>query len=833
MPDRHNYYTNLARRLKPLMLSALANNPWAAAFILNKIILLPSGTGDPSVYPKTGAGLTSAISASSSGDAIYIPPGTLTASSWTNKSGVTIRGYGDRTVLSGNVTNAGQIMNCKLLGNHTNTGTLADCLLSNEGVGGVVLTQSAGITMHSLIDNYDSGGADAASITGGQLGYVIQSKQNAGADGVLVNGDANTKIYHSRFIGQNFGLQVETAGEVTNCFAVGGTSGALRHTTGTCVVSNSFFLADSSIGGAVGVVLTAGNITIRDCGWSSITGDSFITYGRGDRGSYSVEDFHATDIEAAVLTRHLPQPTSNPADAGKVAKLNGAASAWELSAEAAVTAGSPFPGDPYTYLVSDGGNAAIHVNPNQYRYDAISSVSLSGTVYQAVTFWDENDQLVIGKRVLDGDWTLYVMDGTGGRPDIELPTGANLDNHDVANLGFDPDGYIHVAYAMHSNALLYRKSDAAIDTWTGGMTATLSMVGANETLTTYPTFFNDPSGVLYFMFRQDDGSESDWYFYKYTHGTTTWAAASGTGTGGKLLDGASGTSAYIYRPIFDSDFGSGGFLHIGFQWRTTPVTTGGENTDVSYTYWTGSAFKKADGSAQTVPITNANAEVVDAIDENEGLTNFNSIYSDSDRHPHLTYQKLGDEGYRHIYHAWHNGSAWTIRQLTDTKAPNQTDHDLHVLVPLIVIKRSTDEAFVIYVDHWDTPGILMLRSAPGDFTVWYKSVIYPLPTGWWNPHIDWSMWERSTDLYVLIEYFQIAEGVEAYDTGNPPGGGLVGEADSFPIRLLKWEPSETPWQDYLTPAAGGGCCEVLMADGEATATPLANDEDTDWLYEDE
>lgn len=414
-------------------------------------------------------------------------------------------------------------------------------------------------------------------------------------------------------------------------------------------------------------------------------------------------------------------------------------------------------------LLTANGYTGNHTNPNTMRWNAITSVDLGGTIYQAVCFWDGEGDLIIGKRVLDGAWTLY-------------DTGINItgdDNHDVCTIGIDPNGYIHCVYDLHAEALKYAKSNAAIDTWTGTMTTGLSMLGTNETSVTYPTFINDPAGNLYFIFRDGPAGNGDLYMYKYNHGATTWAGVTGT-TAGKVINGKTNSySPYWEHPCFDSDFGSGGYFHLAFHWVDVAGT--GQNFDKCYVKWDGTNWVKSDDTAQTIPITNANAEVIDDVGAYDlGMTSFNSLYSDSSGNPHIVYSKTGGDAFRHLYHAYHNGTSWTITQLTTTKGFGSDVYDGETgFFPAIAIDRASNIVYVIYRDPTYGDNIRLLKSA--NFTTWTDKEVYPYSVGWWSPKYDYVEFERSGNLYIPIEQYY--------------GTVLAGNQPAYPIYVWKVDPS--------------------------------------------
>jgi hypothetical protein len=409
-------------------------------------------------------------------------------------------------------------------------------------------------------------------------------------------------------------------------------------------------------------------------------------------------------------------------------------------------------GITYPFNVQPLKNNEIIVDPfgrntyqNQvgFRDNSVTSIVLSSTRYQAVMHWDQRSFMTVSVRNDGGtgtwgDFTLYRMNEQGGRPRI-IPD--STDNHMAANVGIDKDGIIHTSYAMHNNPLKYAKANAAINSWTGAMTTGLSMLGTNETAVAYPTFFNAPDGTLYFTFRQ---SHRYWYLYVYDESTTSWSAAPGTGTDGVLVD-AGGDWAYLDTPIFDPNFGSGGYLHISFMYRGM----GKRGWDYNYIKWDGSDFYKYDNSAQTIPATQSNDS---PFDPGTTFLNQNSIDVDSNNRPHISYWK-GGANLDQLYHAHYNGTSWTITQLTDLPATNY-ETGLTCGRPRVIVDRDTDTCHVIYLVRTDENyprQMLAYRSAPGDFTQWEQYVIYDADQGFHEPSYDRKYWEDVGTVHLYLD----------------------------------------------------------------------------------
>lgn len=336
----------------------------------------------------------------------------------------------------------------------------------------------------------------------------------------------------------------------------------------------------------------------------------------------------------------------------------------------------PAAGTKKVYPFYADGTADSDTNPNYhiYRWNSLDTINLSGTEWQVGSFWDVNENLVIGVRsaapgsIATAAWTTYVYDGVAETPEI---TRSEFDNHNNCNIALDSDGYIHISYDHHNVALNYRRSTTAVGSFSGTLTSEVSMLGTNESAVSYPTFFKDPLGVLYFIFRDGSAGNGDCYFYKYTTSGQTWAAAAGTGTAGKLIDGkgSSPNESFYWAgpPVFDANWdGAGtGKMHWAGVWDETG--NGTTRHDVTYVRWDGSKFTKTTGS-QTVPITHENCEIIDAVASGSDLSAFNTMVVDSAGHPHILYGKdvsVGViNGLSRLYRAYHNGSSWSITAVT-------------------------------------------------------------------------------------------------------------------------------------------------------------------------
>jgi len=272
-------------------------------------ILLFDSAGSPvAEYAATGAGLTAALAAATSGDIVFLPAANITGGPWTVASGVFLTGMGEDSQITGTVTNNGILGFIRINGNITNNNTMRFTRVDVSSGDGVTQSLSAGVIDSCYITHHSGAANYGVSLTGGNMQRSLILHTGGASSGVLING-ADASAFHCHITGAAHGAVVKTTNLVFNCtfvcsYETPDGSGCI-HDAGTARMSNCSFHGNVN---AIGIELTAGNITLTDCTWEAITGANYITYGTGDRGAYSVEDYHATDIEAAALTRHNPLP---------------------------------------------------------------------------------------------------------------------------------------------------------------------------------------------------------------------------------------------------------------------------------------------------------------------------------------------------------------------------------------------------------------------------------------------------------------------------------------------------------------------------------------------
>ena len=417
----------------------------------------------------------------------------------------------------------------------------------------------------------------------------------------------------------------------------------------------------------------------------------------------------------------------------------------KVAADGSVGTGGGGAGGELSVVAADG-YVYNDINTSQ----AQSIVTYNGNQY--VAYYNSANKLALAKRAegSNGDWTTVSYDGTGGRPNISIAT--NLDLHNSPALGIDSDGYLHVVYDMHTVPLNYRKSSSPEDITMLG--SEISMLGTNEDEVTYPLFFKDKNTPhnLYFLFRDGASGGGDSYIYKYAAGGSTWALAPGTssgaGTDGKVWGTYATNNAYISYPYVDSSNNA----HFIFSWRDS------EDHDVNYVRYdmAGGAFYKSTGAAQTIPITMANEETIDAATESaDGLQPFQgrrNISVDSGGTIHVAYPKWGSvNNFGQIWYTQHpSGGAWsTPVQLTSTGDVYTDSTDPTQQTPVLMVDDS-DNIYIVFKANSLTAGIAALKSTDGG-TNWNLYSIYSGSLGYWKTNNqDYGQWDTNNKLSFLM-----------------------------------------------------------------------------------
>lgn len=155
----------------------------------------------------------------------------------------------------------------------------------NDGTGYGIWTQNATIT----------GCVGEAGTTNTGYGIYCASGWLLGCHGYATAEGAGTAI----------GILLGDEGYAYNCRAIVVTTGGTEYGF-YCDGTNTYIFGGQGGGDEADVYINSGTANLCGVQYTTTAGAGTLNYLQGDRSAYSVEDYHANDIEDGALIRHLP-----------------------------------------------------------------------------------------------------------------------------------------------------------------------------------------------------------------------------------------------------------------------------------------------------------------------------------------------------------------------------------------------------------------------------------------------------------------------------------------------------------------------------------------------
>ena len=313
-----------------------------------------------------------------------------------------------------------------------------------------------------------------------------------------------------------------------------------------------------------------------------------------------------------------------------------------------------------------------------YQHAAYTQDNVT-TLDDGTQYWvgiNASTKPVISKRNVDTgtDWaTPFDLSTIAGDP--FQPQAA--DSHNTFALGVDSNGRVIVAGNMHENPMrcAYTTNPGDLTAWT---VVPPSGDGTQDQCT-YVSFFTAGDGVLFRYWRDGAATQGNVFFDRWN--PTTLAFENQV----TFMNGVvSAEGPYPWRVAVSRE----GKIGVFFCWRGEAGAD--TNNDLCYveSVDNGATWRRADGSAQTLPITHANAQVIVPAQTGDGLLNQGGSDFDIDERPHAGIQLYDANGKTQIHHVWWNGTAWVNDQVTNWRETvvqaGQTTLDLVVARPQVV-----------------------------------------------------------------------------------------------------------------------------------------------------
>lgn len=276
--------------------------------------------------------------------------------------------------------------------------------------------------------------------------------------------------------------------------------------------------------------------------------------------------------------------------------------------------------------------------------------------FQFVAYYDADRQLTVaGRKLTDDQWTRIHPSGTAVPGQSRESNVTGWDSHNYLSLALDRAGCLHLSGNMHANPLVYYRTRLPFDLST--LERIDRMTGERETRCTYPVFFKNSTGDLFFRYRDGSSGNGSDLYNRYDLESHTWHQVLST----PLLDGEGKRNAYALDPVLGPD----GFFHLVWMWRDSPDCS--TNRDLSYArspdfvHW-----EDHRGRTLPLPITLETGDVIDRAKPGEGLINmtFNLGFTQTNQ-PVVVYHRYDDTHHSQIYAAkpGHDG-AWEVRTVS-------------------------------------------------------------------------------------------------------------------------------------------------------------------------
>lgn len=391
------------------------------------------------------------------------------------------------------------------------------------------------------------------------------------------------------------------------------------------------------------------------------------------------------------------------------------------------------------------GYSKTSVNTAVFRNNAL--VTDGDTQY--ISYYDGEGYVVLGKRQLGtSEWTLQ-----------RTPYQGNVaDAHNVISMMVDGEGYLHVAFDHHGNALNYCRSISPSSLTLGDKEP---MIGRDEADVTYPEFYRFADGNLLFVYRSGASGRGNLVMNRYDVKTREWSRVQDV-----LIDGENQRNAYWQLYVDEK-----GTIHLSWVWRETWLVE--TNHDLCYARSSdeGKTWYTSSGRKYTLPIRLDNAEYACRIPQNSELINQTSMSTDAEGNPYIvTYWR--DKGskvpqYRLV---WNDGKAWHHSRITDRKLPFSLAGGGTKMIPIsrprIVVNEG--KAYFIFRDAERGGKVSIASTDDLSRGEWEVRDLTDFSVDAWEPNLDTELWKKQKKLHLFVQENHQGDGEKTVDGETTP-----------------------------------------------------------------
>lgn len=413
-------------------------------------------------------------------------------------------------------------------------------------------------------------------------------------------------------------------------------------------------------------------------------------------------------------------------------------------------------GSPIRSEVGDGW-AKNSINTVIFRHNSL--VTYNDTQY--IAYYDPGQHVVLGRRPSGSShWETRVTQYKGDATDA----------HRSISIMVDGDGFLHVSWNHHNNALHYCRS---VSPGSLELTAEMPMTGKKETRVSYPEFYRLASGNLLFLYRDGSSGNGDLMLDHYDWKTQQW-----TQVQDGWINGEGERNAY-WQMVTDKK----GVIHLSWVWRETgDVAT---NHDICYARSKdeGKTWEKSTGEAYRLPITAATAEYACRIPQNSELINTTSMAADEKGRPYIaTYWRLPDEKVPQYRIVYQDKGKWQVRQVsartTAFSLSGGGTKRIPISRPVMMVNRRGKKTRVLMIFRDEERGDRVSVAVNKDLRQgnWRIEDLTSTSVGLWEPSYDTELWKQKGTLDLFVQKVEQGDGEKLKEL--PPQ----------PVEVLEWQP---------------------------------------------
>lgn len=428
------------------------------------------------------------------------------------------------------------------------------------------------------------------------------------------------------------------------------------------------------------------------------------------------------------------------------------------------------------------GWASNSVNTTIFRYNSVFSKSN----IQVCAWYNRDKRVVLAKRELRLDSDQRNKEASEWKTNVTPFTGNTNDAHNIISLIIDTEGYIHMSWDHHVNRIRYARSlePFDIENFSDAIPKPL-----RERRLTYPEFYDDNNGGLFFLFRTGSSGAGNLVLNHYGHQDRSekyeWQTLHEnliSGRGRWTLMNLLHPFRRVMNAYWQAAVDDEGGLHISWVWRDSPDAA--TNHDICYACSPegGNKWKRSDGTPYDLPITSESAEIIVKIPRKSSLINTGTMAIASKKRPLIaTYWKAeGDRApqYKLVYN---DGREWKTSTIYERNLDFSLSGFGSLKIPISrprVLVDDEDNVYYIYRDDEEggKVSVRICKNIWSDDPNWEHLFLTETNVGKWEPTIDMNLWREKNILHIFLQNV------------DQPKHEEKAKPSSSPVYILEWNP---------------------------------------------